>query len=772
MSFSEFIRITASPARHRTVLFLALCLLAGSIPAPDGRADEDYQPVYNPTLQISRKTGPIEIDGRLDDPGWQGAARAGNFAEHNPGDQVKPPVDTEVLITYDDEHLLVAFLCHDDPNAVRASFCARDEVYSDDYVIILLDTYAEAAWAYEITANPYGIQGDLLWSRSGGEDMGFDFIFESAGMITGQGYQVEMAVPFSSLRFPNRPSQTWKMDFWRNHPREDRGQYSWAAYDRDDPCWPCQWGTVTGIENVQPGKGFEILPSLIGFQSGVLDGEGTAEEPYLFENEDIDGELSIGAKYSPSSDVTIEATYNPDFSQVEADPAQIDINTTFALWYDERRPFFQEGSDLFRTWTPTVYTRSINDPLFAGKLTARFDGTSIAYLAARDEHTPIILPLEESSEFLEAGKSFSNILRARKTLAEDTYLGVILTDRRLDDGGSGTVLSADGEIRLARNFRLQWQAMASHTEESGDTSLTSDVNGLYLDGKKYSAAFDGESFWGHFFVANLEERSRHFDLDISYTEYSPTLRVDNGYLSQNNRREVGFFSGYTFNFTDHKIFNSIYPYITPGVVWNFDGQRKDAWMRLECDLQMKGQTSMHPSLMFSSERLAGIKFDDIWRFHLCFHSQFSDMLGANGSVNFGHLIARNEDPPVIGREQFHNLGLNIKPFTCMRIEPEIMYNRSVHRETGEELFAGFITRTRLKYQFNRELSLRLIVQYDDFDRAWDVDPLLTYRLSPFSLFYIGSTYDYGDLEEEDGSTRRRELTSRQYFLKLQYLFQI
>ena len=772
MLFHAIIGSPKAPMRCRTAFFLILFLLAGSLSPFDCRANDDDQPVYDPTLHISRKTGPIRIDGRLDDSGWRGAARADNFAEHHPGDQTRPPVDTEVLITYDDEHLLVAFICYDDPKTIRASLCARDEIYSDDYAIVLIDSYAEAAWAYELSANPYGIQGDVLWSRNGGEDVGFDISYESAGMITDRGYQVEMAIPFSSLRFPGRSSQIWKMDFWRNHPREDRGQYSWAAYDRDDPCWPCQWGTVTGIENVQPGKGFEVLASLIGYQTGALDGDGTAEVPYCFENEDPEGEISIGAKYALSSDVTTEITYNPDFSQVEADPAQIDVNTNLALWYDERRPFFQEGSDLFRTWSNTVYTRSINDPRFAGKLTARFDGTSVAYLTALDERSPIILPLQESSSVLLAGKSFTNILRARKTLGEDTYLGAIITDRRMDNGGSGSVLSADGEIRFSRNFRLQWQAAASHTEELNDTSLTSDINDQYLDGQSYTAAFDGESFWGTALIGNLEERHRHFNLDLTYIQLSPTFRYDNGYLSQNNQREISLFSGYTFFFEDHPIFNSIEPYITPGIVWNFDGRRKDGWLRAECDLQMTGQTSMHPSLMWSSERLAGILFDDVWRAHLCWHSRFSDMVEINGSVNYGHLIARNEDPPVMGKDQYYNLGLNFKPSSCMRIEPEIMYNRSVDREAGKKLFEGFITRTRLRYQFNRELSLRLVIQYDDFDRAWDIDPLLTYRLSPFSLFYIGTTYDYESLEADETGSRDWKLNSRQFFLKLQYLFQI
>jgi len=285
---------------------LVLTVLSG---CPSGtRASDDYVAVYHPELKISRTAGTIEIDGTLEDAGWHGAARTGNFAEHNPGDQTKPGVDTEVWITYDDERLYVAWLCYDDPEEVRAFYCERDQIFSGDYVILCLDTYGEATLAYEISSNPYGIPGDLLYSTSNGEDITYDMIYESAGRITDFGWVAEMAIPFESMRFPDNEEQVWRVDFWRNRPRESRFQYSWAAYDRDENCWPCQWGTITGISGVKPGAGFELLPAVIGYQSGSLGENGD------FENKDIDGDVALGISYDISSELTAEATINPDFS--------------------------------------------------------------------------------------------------------------------------------------------------------------------------------------------------------------------------------------------------------------------------------------------------------------------------------------------------------------------------------------------------------------------------------------------------------------------------
>ena len=445
--------------RHTALLVIALTTLVAAIAPPAG-ADPlrgDWQPVYHPRLEIRRAAGPIVVDGRLDDAGWRGAAVARNFAEHNPGDQTRPAVDTEVWIAYDDEHLYVAWLCEDDPAEVRGYLCERDNIFSGDYVALNLDTYGDGTHAYEIVTNPCGVPGDLLYSSMNGEDMSYDMIFETAAAITGDGWVAEMAIPFESLRFPRREEQVWRVDFWRNRPRESRYQYSWAAYDRDEACWPCQWGTLTGIRGVEPGGGFELLPSVVAYQSGSLGEDGE------FRNDEVDGDLSLGLSWDVSSELSVEGTINPDFSQVESDAAQIDVNSTFALFYPEKRPFFQEGSDLFDTYISAVYTRSINDPSVAGKLTWRRGSNSLALLSAYDEHSVIILPFEEESRFLENGRSASNILRYRRDLGEQSHVGLVATDRRFDGGGAGTLAGLDAQFRLSSKDKIELQALVSHT---------------------------------------------------------------------------------------------------------------------------------------------------------------------------------------------------------------------------------------------------------------------------------------------------------------------
>ncbi|UCE23653.1 MAG: carbohydrate binding family 9 domain-containing protein [Candidatus Zixiibacteriota bacterium] len=758
----------------RLVTSTVATLLIIGLPAAGTASAEVFKPNILPSLEISRSVGSIAVDGYLSDDGWRGSAVATNFCEETPGDQTEPPVATEALITFDESHLYVGIICYDDPTSIRASFCERDNIYSDDFVVLLIDTYGEAVWTYSFEVNPYGIQGDASWSANGGEDYSYDMIWESVGKITDSGYQVEIAIPFSSLRFPNRTDQVWRLDFYRNHPRETLRGYSWAARDRNQSCSPCQWGTVSGIQISKRTYGIELLPSVIGFQSGAL---VSANNPNsVFENDDPDGELSLGAKYAVSSDVILEATYNPDFSQVEADAAQIDVNTTFALFYPERRPFFQEGSELFYTWFSAVYTRSINAPEFAGKFTGRFNRTSMAFLSARDEYSPIILPSEERSDFLLAGKSTSNIFRLRQTFGEDTQMGLIFTDRRLDDGGSGTLYGADGNVRLAKHYRVQWAAFGSYTSEPDDSSLTFNpfdtvFHYTTFDDDKYTMGFNGESFSGYAWVVNLEERSRHVDFDISYRESSPTFRADNGLEPRNNWKRVDAFAAYNF-YSIGSFVDAFYPYVQVLGLWNFDGTLKERSITFSLDADVKGQTNIHPSIRLGEERMADIDFKDIWLAHLCVHSKFSDRLGLSGSINYGHQVARHY--LVKGQQLSLRASAEIKPVNQFLIEPELNFSRSEDLDTGEELFEGHIFRTRLNYQFTRELSLRLVVQYDDFYQTWDIDPLITYKISPFSVFYAGSTYDYCRFDGlgSDGADTRTRLASRQFFLKLQYLFRI
>ncbi len=743
-----------------------------------------FQPVFKPTLSVARAAGAVAIDGNLNDHGWKNAARSDNFVERYPGDMTEPEVKTEVLVTYDADNLYVAFICQDDPGQLRSTMCQRDRFSANDHVCILLDTYGEGAWAYELFVNPYGIQSDRLWSNIGGqEDPGFDLSWESAAQITDSGYQVEVAIPFASMRFPNRDVQSWRMDFWRNRPRETFRQYSWAAYDRNEQCWPCQWGTVDGIKGVQPGRGLSVLPSLVAYQNGTRDFDKVG---HPFDNQNPDAELSLGGKYSVSSNMTVEATYNPDFSQIEADAAQINVNSTISLMYPERRPFFQEGSDIFRTLFNSFYSRTINDPQYAAKLTARTDRMSVGFLSAYDENTPYMIPMGQYNFLIPAGKSAVNILRATRTIGANSHLGAFLSDRRIDGDGSDDIAAFDGRIRLSRNYSVDGQFIWTRTGEPNDTMTTHDYYGMSLnpirfDADKHTAGFDGESYHGTAFISRFLRESRSWNFTLEYNQISPTYRTQVGYDPVNNNRTAAFATAYSI-YPKKGVFAQITPQAYVSKRWIFDtGAMGYELVNLGCDFQTNFlQISFHPGYYTGAESWLGKEYVNLWSASLGMGGIAGRRLRYFADIQRGRNVAY--DWQVRANVTSGDVSLEFKPIDRLIIEPSLNYSRGLSVATDQELFKQTIFRTRLQYQANRELSLRLVVQYmtvqymlsrpaDYKRRIWDVDPLLTYRISPFSMFYIGSTYDYKQLPDGAPNQFRWWLMSRQFFAKLQYLFQ-
>jgi len=622
----------------KTPVLLSALLLGVLVTAfgPLAGAQDDVPPweaVSLPELDIRPTDVPIEIDGLLDDAGWKAAPRADNFVEHQPGDQVQPPVRTEAMLTYDDDYLYAAYICYDDPSQVRATFTTRDRIWSDDYIMLMLDTYADQGWSYEIAVNPYGIQGDLLWSAGNGEDMNFDLVFYSSGRITDEGWQVELAIPWTSLRFPQKSEQEWRVDFWRNHPRDVRGQYSWAKYDRDEQCWPCQWGFVRGIAGVTPGSGLEILPSIVARQASDR-GDSTQ-----WQNGDIEGEPGLSLAYGISPTVIAEATINPDFSQVESDAARIDVNSTFALRYPEKRPFFQEGSDLWNTWFNVVYTRSINQPLWAAKVSGRPGRSNFIVMSAQDDASPFIVPLTEESGFVAGGRSWSNLARYRRTLGEQSHAGVIFTDRRHDGGGSGTTGGLDTRIRLDRNWSMEVMATGSYVVEPDDTDLSQgmvdNLRQTTFDNGRYTAAFDGESFGGHSGYASFERNGRNWNFDADYWERSPTWRAENGFEPSNDERRGNMWTGYTF-YVDEGLFDRVRPGFNVGRKWDFTGQLKDEWINAQLWSRMRwAQAQFFYRYLYSNELYAGVQFDAINDHYAEYSLHPSDLFEGGVDASYG-----------------------------------------------------------------------------------------------------------------------------------------
>lgn len=726
-----------------------------------------FKPEFKPAINIMPTTTPVKIDGQVSDAAWTKASKLDNFVETYPGDNIEPDVKTKAFVTYDDHNFYVAFVCYDDPKGIRATMCQRDQYSGDDIVTVFIDPYANASWAYWFRVNPYGIQKDFLWTPLIGSDQGYDLIWESAAVVTDSGWQAEMAIPFSSMRFPNKDVQTWKVDFERMRLRETSKEYNWAARDRNEQCFPCQYGTITGIANVEPGKGIEILPTMVAHQSGEISDLSSPNS--RFDNADPKAELSLGLKYAINSDVTIEGALNPDFSQIEADAAQIDVNSTIALLYPERRPYFQEGSDIFRTLFNSFYTRTVNDPQFTAKLTGRMNQSSIGFLSARDQNSPYMIPMPDASIIVNNGKSYVNVLRASRAFGSDSRIGFMLADRRFDDDGSNTIGALDCDIRLTKNYSIDGQWLLAHTTEPTAAGPTARYAGRTFDDGKHTVAFDGESFQGTGLITRLKRESRHWNFVIDYNQVSPSYRTEVGFDPYMNYRNASLATSYTI-YPKSSLFSTITPQYYTLYRWRFDGTRRLQLGVGGIETQLrKAQTYISLNYRRTGEYYGGIDFDNLWEVSAYANCRLNRQLGFGVGVTRGVNVAYYALAK--GNTLEYNASLDLKPVDRLIIQPSISFARNSDRNTGEEFYSGYITRTRVLYQANRELSLRLIVQYDDFSRAWEIDPLLTYRLSPFSLFYVGSASDYYDFAPDKNSPSNWRLASRQFFMKMQYLFQ-
>lgn len=785
---------------------LLLAIFTGMVNA---KGDPDFKPLILPKYEISKTSTQIVVDGHLDEAIWKKITPATNFSETYPGDNTRPPVKTEVFMAYDEDYIYAGFICYDDPKLIRANWSDRDNIFQDDYMGMIIDTYGTANWAYFIASNPLGIQGDTRISSTSGEDVNFDLIYKSAARITDNAYVVEMAIPFSSLRFPDKNVQGWKIDFWRTRPRESRATYSWASISRDNPCWFCQFGELKGLEGVKPGSSIDLIPSIVAGKSqeirdyddpnSGLEGIEGKGKSFLGKNADFGATL----KWAVTPSLTVEGTFNPDFSQVESDAAQVNINQTFALFYPEKRPFFQEGSDLFKTYTRTVYTRTINDPIGATKVIGRWENATLAYLGAVDENTPIILPFEEKSEFVAMNRSLSNILRYKYDFGDGSQIGGIVTDRRwmswetydadndryrvVEGNGSGSVYGIDAKYRFLNNYYLKSQFTFSHTREPDDTTLTADFNDETFDNNKHTSAYDGESYDGNALYLELNRDARNWNFRVNYQQTSPTYRAANGFIFQNDKRQLFGWTGYTFYIED-SFLQRFTPTMDFGQAQNYNTLKKDEWIHVGGNLNLKGQTSVQLSYMWDNEHFKNLAFNGIDRVELYVNSNFSDPLKLGFYIRAGKFIAQRwEDTPVIGKgiENFEFWG-TIKPWDRLVIRPSYTYSDAFSVSSNNFLYRAQIARIRFDVQFTRELALRLITQYVDYttpgqnngfnhEESFSIEPMVYYKINPFSVFYLGMTggfNDYSGSNWKDFNSPGWTKTSQQVYLKFQYLFNI
>ena len=374
---------------------LTFCMISVHIPLSlpgqtSGNDNRGSGTKENPYI-VPKIESKITVDAVLDETAWQDALVLELKYEVRPGENVTPPVRTEVLLTYDAKNFYAAFRCYDpDPSAIRSHLRDRDTLGGDDWIALILDTFNDERRSFDFIVTAQGVQFDQIEAQSG-EDPGWDTIWKCASKITDWGYTVEIAIPFLSIRFQRKHGpQVWGFDAVRRYPREHAYHIGLFPRDRSNNCYMCQAIKIKGFEGASPGRNIEFDPTVIGFRS-----DERKDFPHGdFKKQSQEAELGLTAHWGITPNLTSNFTLNPDFSQVEADAQQLDINEPFALFYPERRPFFTEGTDFFAALENIIYTRTMRDPSWGLKLTGKEGATPLA-------HTSFVMK-SQTSYFLAA----------------------------------------------------------------------------------------------------------------------------------------------------------------------------------------------------------------------------------------------------------------------------------------------------------------------------------------------------------------------------------
>jgi hypothetical protein len=422
-----------------------------------------------PSLPIPRVEAEIAVDAQLDEAVWSKAARLDGFRQFQPVDSRPAEDSTVVLVWYSPTAIHFGIRAYDRvPEGVRATVSDRDNIGSDDQVTIFLDTFNDKRRAYFFGVNPYGIQDDGVRSEggfstssgmSGSTDRNPDFIWQSKGMKTDYGWVAEIRVPFKSLRWSASAEMTWGLNVQRTTRRTGYDD-TWTDVRRANASFLAQAGTITGIRDITRGVVTEFQPTLTAELPGSRLPSGS------FDRGDPRGEIGLNFRLG-FTQLTLDGTINPDFSQVESDAGLVTINERFALFFPERRPFFLEGIELFASPNNLVYTRTVSNPLVGAKATGKYGAWTVAHLTALDE-----LDVARDGSPSESN-AIVNLTRLRRDIGTNSVAGLTLTNRD-ESGDYNRVISADTRLVFAKLYYLQAQLGASFTREGNQSEVHTD----------------------------------------------------------------------------------------------------------------------------------------------------------------------------------------------------------------------------------------------------------------------------------------------------------
>jgi len=725
---------------HTTAL---AALASGALLATRQAAAQTAEPARHrlppaASFTISAASGPIDIDGRLDEAAWQDATRIPLPYEWFPGDNVPPPVETDCRVTYDPGNLYIA--CHaldPNPSRIRAHLANRDDLNRlpyDDHILLLIDPFNDNRRGFQFRVNAVGVQMDAL-SAQDFEDFSWDAIWESSGRIGHDGYVVELRIPFRSLRFPaTHGEQTWGLILERSWPRGARHRMQSAPRDRNNTCLLCESNRVTGFAGITPGSNVELYPTLTSHRTDVRDAFPAG--PLTSGNVDVDPGLDV--RWGVTPNLSLNATANPDFSQVEADSAQLDVNTRFALFFPERRPFFLEGADFFNTPIQAVFTRTVADPTGGLKLTGKWGTTGLGVFSAHDRVTNLLFPSNQSTRDTSlVTNTVSSAFRYRHDLGNSSFVGALYTGREsFGDGYFNRVAGADAFLQLSRSNSVWVQALGSVTE--------------YPDPLARAFSQPAGRFTGVGLRAQYQHVTNRWTATLALDELSPDFRADAGFVPRVDLRAADGVLTRTIFGQPGQPFTQLQFGVTGNAKTDHDWTLTDGSAGVNAFYLGPAQTSVLLEGFQDYQLLGAVGHNLTW-------GRVTLLSQPTGSAKLGLVARFGEDVDVANNRTAQSLVLTpiAQLYLGRSLNINVQHDLQRLRFGGEQVLTANLLQTRILYHLNVRTFVRAIVQWQHVVRnpaayGFPVTPtsnslftqlLFSYKLNPQTVAFVGYSHD-------------------------------
>jgi Carbohydrate family 9 binding domain-like len=742
---------------------------------PQNKANSsvDFLNIKRDTVVVPKFDSSPIIDGKVNDEIWKKAKILRDFIQTAPGDHILPSKQTEMLIAYDELHIYIAFKCWDEKDKIRGTLVGRDEAFGEDNVRVWFDTYDDQRRAYVLGFNPLGIQQDGIVTENQGTDFNLDIVMESKGVIEDWGWSVEAKIPFKSLRYTAGKGKFWGFNAARNIDRFNDELDSWVPLPRGVSGFLNKFGKLTGLDEIKTERTIEIIPTLTFKETGKRLSQTK------FSNPPIEPDFGFTAKFQLSPSVTLDAAYNPDFADTEADAPIVEANQRFPIFFQEKRPFFLEGYDVFNTRIQAVYTRQVQNPDVALKLTGKTGKNSFGVFGAVDQ------PLSNN---LNDRKAYVGVVRLKRDVGAESNIGFLATtynfEKRNDTNlkrQKNNVYGFDGRWKINKKSSFSAQILRSTATNYFYNPLT--------DEEKYEKG-NGIS---HSFNYSYDEKNKSWGFGGQGT--SGKYRSDLGFTRQNNSMNNFVYGNLRSDpnpkgFIINKSVGTSF-----GVRNDYKGRLQGWGLDFNVNSDLKGNSEVgfggyvgyeaiyedefgRMRSAFQTGAFAGDSMRSAQQgggfvyFEKAFNKRISVNTSAN--INFNNfdydLNPDDQLDPKKGTQISFDIGTELKPTDKLSMELSYSKSKLTQNKTKIVAFDANIYQFRSTYQFSRFVFVKARLDYNTLSSRLFGQYTFGWTPSPGKAFYVGYNDNWRKVSYTSGGQRELTQQNRTLFVKFSYLF--